>query len=784
MKEKEIILITGSSGFIGRKLASTLSRDFHVVGLDRTGPKEALPGVYHHDVDVTSEENVSLVLREIKENFGNKLHSVIHLVAFYDFKGAPDERYEKITINGTQFLLKSLRENFEVKKFIFSSSLLVYAPVEPGGRIRDESPLAPSWPYPQSKVVAEKVIKEEQGNIPVINLRIAGVYDDTCHSPTISQQIMRIYEGWFSSFMFPGNPDTGQSFLHLEDLNEAIVGFVKLQRPLSQFENYVLGEEDVITFRELQQRTGMLIHRRPWPVIRIPKFLAKTGASMMEHLPIMREPFIKPWMVSHSDEHFAVDITRIKQTLNWEPKRKLRNTLPVMINGLMEDPDKWYKINKIQKPFYRNLLMIGQEGERNYFLAAVMTIFLGLLVFANPFTFGNLEQGEFLSQLVSGLLVTILATFSLFPTLRWLRWVNATIGCWLLFSPLVFFTGSDAAYSNDTFIGGLIILTSAYTPSMSRALGKPPGWSYNPSTAGQRIPIMFLGFLGFLAARYLAAFQLGHIESVWDPFFGQDTATVLTSDVSKAFPISDAGLGALTYLLDVIAASIGGRDRWRSLPWAVILFGLMIIPSGVTSITLIMLQPISVGAWCTICLFTAFIMLLMVPPAVDEVLASVQFLIRRKKAGDNFWKVFWFGSDVKEEFRTPEIRKEGNIIHLYICTMLAIWLMFAPTVLGVEGLASSSTYIVAALVATFSIISMSEVARITRLINIPLGIWLALSGWMLSGMNDVARWNSFIVGILLIVLSLPRGKIRQVYGPSDKIIHWTPFRRTHGSHGR
>ena len=784
MKQREVILITGSSGFIGRKLASTLSRDFHVVGLDRVGPSKALPGVYHHDIDVTSGENVSLVLQEIKENFGDKIHSVIHLVAFYDFRGGEDERYQKITINGTRFLLKALRENFDVGKFIFSSSLLVYAPVKPGGRIRDESPLAPSWPYPQSKVAAEKVIKEEQGKIPVINLRIAGVYDDTCHSPTISQQILRIYEAWVSSFMFPGNPDSGQSFLHLDDLNEAVVRFVKLQRPLSDFENYILGEEDVVTFRELQQHAGMLIHRRPWPVIRIPRFLAKTGARMMEHLPFMREPFIKPWMVSHSEEHFAVDITKIKQTLNWEPSRKLRDTLPVMISGLMDDPDKWYKINKIEKPFYRNLHMIGKEGERNYFLAAVMTIFLGLLVFANPFTFGNIERGEFFSQLMSGLLVTLFATLSLFPTLRWFRWVNATIGFWLLFSPLVFFKKSPAAYSNDTFVGGLIILTSVYTPSINRALGRPPGWSYNPSTAGQRIPIMLLGFIGYLAARYLAAYQLGHIDSVWDPFFGNDTATVLSSDVSKAFPISDAGLGALTYLLDVIAASIGGRDRWRSLPWAVILFGLMIIPSGVTSITLVMLQPISVGAWCTICLFTAFIMLLMVPPAVDEVLASVQFLIRRKKAGDSFWKVFWFGSDVKEEVRTPELKTEGNIIHLYLSTILSIWLMFTPAVFDIEGMASSSTYIVAALVSTFSIISMSEVARITRLVNIPLGIWLALSGWLLTGMNELARWNAFTVGILLIVLSLPRGKIRQVYGPSDRIIHWTPFRRAHGSHGR
>jgi len=777
MKQRELVLITGSSGFIGRKLALALASDFHVVGLDRHGPAEKTPGIYHYDVDITSEANVAHALDEIKNNFGSKVRAVIHLIAYYDFRGGEDSRYDAITVNGSRFLMKELQEKFQVGKFIFSSSMLIYHPVQPGEKINDDSVLKPTWSYPESKVKAENALKEEHRQIPVINLRIAGVYDDNCHSPTISQQIMRIYEGWFSSFLFPGNPDTGQSFLHLNDLCEAVVLLVKSDKATSSFESFIIGEENVVTFREIQKLAGMEIHKRPWPAIKVPAFVAKTGAAVMDKLPFMREPFIKPWMVKHADEHFDVDTTKLKRHIDWAPKKNLREVLPVMIESLKRDPDEWYKINKIPKPFYRNLNMIGTDGERNLFLAAIFNIFMGLWLIGNPFTFGAIETGEFYSQIISGFMVIILSVLSLIPTVRWLKWVNATVGFWLLFSPLVFETQSAAAYTADTLIGGLIILASTYTPSMSRALGTPPGWTYNPSTAGQRIPIMLLAFIGYLGSRYLASYQLGHIETVWDPFFGNDTATVLTSDVSKAFPISDAGLGALTYLLDLIAACIGGRDRWRSLPWAVILFGVMIIPSGVTSIALVMLQPIGVGAWCTICLFTAFIMLLMVPPAVDEVLASIQFLLRRKRAGDKFWKVFWFGSDVSEDIKMPKIRREGSIVHLYLSTILSVWLMFTPTIFNIVGIANTSTYIVAALLVTFSIIAMSEVARLVRLINIPLGLWLAMSGWLLSGMNDMAKWQSFIVGILIILLSLPRGKRKEAYGSMDRIIHWTPLRR-------
>src|SRR3546814_13437912 len=89
----------------------------------------------------------------------------------------------------------------------------------------------------------------------------------------------------------------------------------------------------------------------------------------------------------------------------------------------------------------------------------------------------------------------------------------------------------------------------------------PLGWSYNPSTWVQRAPIIALGLFGFFISRYLAAFQLGHIDSAWDPFFGAGTAQILTSDVSKMFPASDAGLGAVVYSLEVLMGLMGEIGR-------------------------------------------------------------------------------------------------------------------------------------------------------------------------------------------------------------------------------
>jgi uncharacterized membrane protein len=172
---------------------------------------------------------------------------------------------------------------------------------------------------------------------------------------------------------------------------------------------------------------------------------------------------------------------------------------------------------------------------------------------------------------------------------------------------------------------------------------RPPGWASNPSSWGQRIPIVVLALVGTAIAGYLAAFQLGIIGSVWEPFFGDDSRRVLTSGVSRVLPIPDAALGAMSYIADAVTGVIGGRARWRTMPWIVILFGLAVGPLGAVSILLVILQPVMFDAWCTLCLASAAISLAMIGPAFDEVLASLQHVRRIQAEGGSWWRALWTG---------------------------------------------------------------------------------------------------------------------------------------------
>jgi nucleoside-diphosphate-sugar epimerase len=221
---------------------------------------------------------------------------------------------------------------------------------EEGETITEASPVEPTWDYPTSKVEAEKVIRRERGRIPALILRIAGVYDDRCHSIPIAQHIRRIHEKSFESYFFPGDTDHGQPFIHVDDLVECFRNAVRLRGRLGPEETLLIAEADIMTYSELQDALGALIHGKEWPTIRIPAPVAKAGAWIRDKLAGPGESFIKPWMIDLADDHYPVSIGRAHRLLEWEPQRQLRDTLPIMIGHLNRDARAWYKENKLVWP--------------------------------------------------------------------------------------------------------------------------------------------------------------------------------------------------------------------------------------------------------------------------------------------------------------------------------------------------------------------------------------------------------------------------------------------------
>lgn len=815
---KPIILITGAAGDIGSALISKLSANYTVVGLDLEG-KEADCELLA--VDLSSQESVELALQRFRDRHGDRIASVVHLAAYFDFTGEEHPLYEKVNVEGTRNLLRALRD-FSVEQFVYSGTMLIHRPGEPGQPINEKAPIEPKWAYPQSKARAEEIIRQEHGDIPYVLLHLAGLYDDLTAVPTLSAQIRRIYERDPKAHAYSGSLQTGQSFIHKDDMVDAFARTVDRRERLPADTTILVGEERAPSYQTLQETIAELIHGEDWETYVLPKPLAKTGAWLGEKSePIIpddfdqgEKPFIRPFMVDMADDHYELDITRARELLEWEPEHFILDTLPRMIENLKADPPAWYKANGITPPPWLEAAEgrgdqpeeLREQAEAAYrsaherFLwAPFLNLGLGAWLLTSAATLGYESRGMFWSDTVAGLLVVALALVSL-SWRSWLfRWALAAIGVWIMAAPLIFWAPTAAAYLNGTLVGALVFgfaVLARPTPGVSIPAATtgptiPPGWDYSPSSWFQRIPIIALAFLGLYVSRYMAAYQLGHIDAVWEPFFPgaagdakNGTEEIITSSVSQAWPVPDAGLGALTYLLEILTGIAGSSRRWRTTPWLVVIFGIMIVPLGVISITFIVIQPILLGTWCTLCLIAAAAMLVQIPYSVDELLATGQFLARRRRAGRPILRVFLFGDTDEGDDRREEdsfaqspaaIVREmltGGITvpwSLALSVLIGAWLMFTRLTLGTSGVMADSDHLIGSLVITASVAAMAEVARPLRFLNMLFGLALVIMPFIAAA-TALQTAAGVVAGFALMALSVPRGPIRKSYGSWSRVI--------------
>jgi nucleoside-diphosphate-sugar epimerase len=809
---RPIVLITGAAGDIGSTLAQVLARDHTVVGLDRAGKKADIPLI---EADLTSAESVRQALERFRKDHGSRIASVIHLAAYFDFTGEDNPLYEKVNVEGTRVLLQEL-QRLEVEQFVYAGTMLVHAAGRPGERISEEQPIDPKWAYPSSKAAAEEAIRAERGRIPVVLLHLAGIYDEQRCVPTLAHQIARIYERDFTSYLYAGDPHAGQSLLHKADMADAFRRTVLRRRELPEEVTILIGEPEAMGYEALQDAIGRLLHgEQEWTTLRLPKPAAKLGAALQDKLEAVipdaidqgEKPFVRPFMVSLADDHYALDISRANRLLGWEPRHFIGDQLGKLTAALKGDPLGWYEANGLNPPPW--MVSAQQQGERpeklrarheaefrerhqRYLWVHLANIGLGTWLLTAPPLLGLRSPALAVSDFASGAALIVFAALALSWRLPWARWACAAIGVWVMSAPLWFWAPTAAGYLNDTLVGALIVAFAVGFPPepgvspVASTTGPelPPGWDYNPSTWIQRLPVIALALVGLYISRYLAAYQLGHIDTVWDPFFAggpgpkNGTEEIITSSVSQAWPVPDAGVGALTYLLEIITGSIGSSRRWRTMPWLVLLFGLMIVPLGVVSIFFIIIQPIWIGTWCTLCLIAAAAMLLQIPYSLDEIVATWQFLRRRHRAGAGALRALIFGdTDEGTAVREPPPfeRAPGQVVRdmltggvglpwsLAAVMAIGAWLMLTRLTMGVEGDLANAHHLIGSLAITVAVTACAEVARPVRWLNVLLGLALIVASFVYSdgGMVQVV---SAALGVALVALSVPRGRSRNRYG--------------------
>jgi hypothetical protein len=164
-----------------------------------------------------------------------------------------------------------------------------------------------------------------------------------------------------------------------------------------------------------------LIHGEAnWEIREVPKALAKTGSWIEDEI-LDEDPFVKPWMIDFADDHYALDVTRARALLGWNPKHSLREALPRIIESLKADPQAWYRSNKLNPSLVAADALAQSTAKADEPLAMAHE-------------HDAMQDHE-----------TMIAADN-----RWTRWAhfaNIGLGAWLMTSPIVFGTFGGANFS-------------------------------------------------------------------------------------------------------------------------------------------------------------------------------------------------------------------------------------------------------------------------------------------------------------------------------------------------
>ncbi|UWQ22954.1 NAD-dependent epimerase/dehydratase family protein [Jannaschia sp. W003] len=820
-EHRETVVITGADGAIGTALAERLAGRYRIVGLTHEGGDGTVP------CDVTDDASVRRAVETVAQRSGGRVASVVHLAGYYDFTGEDDPLYHEVNEAGTRRLLRALSAGpVEVEQFLYAGTMLVHEAGAPGERIDESAPEDPSWAYPESKARTERIICEEAGTIRPLFLHLAGLYDEETAVPTLSHQIARVYEREIKSHVYAGDAEAGQAFVHQDDMLAAFEAAIERRAALDPNEVILVGEPDAVSYEELQERLGRLIHGEDhWQTLAAPKPLAKVGAALEtaaepaipDAFDQGQKPFIRPFMIDLASDHYALDVSKARRLLGWRPRRRIRDALPELVAALKRDPMAWYEANHITPPVWLEsaaervddveALRAGAEADyrrdhRQFLWAHCTNAALGAWLVVSPPMLG-LDPALGWTNVVLGLLLIGAGLASCSWRLPWGRWAAAGLGVLVLFAPLVWHPGTGTGWLQGVLVGLAAMSLAVATPPaigvspVARRTGPtiPPGWDYSPSDWFQRIPVIALALVGLGFSYYLTAYQIEAIPGVWDPFFpaseGRDpslngTEDIVTSSVSEAWPVPDAGIGALTYALEIVVGLVGTARRWRTMPWLVVLFGMMIVPLGVVSIGFIIIQPIVIGTYSTLALIGAAAMVLQIPFSLDELVATGQFLVRRHRAGRPWLRVFFTGDtdEGADDMRDDDFARPPGVIVRDMLTggMTVPWTLAASVGVGIalmvsplwlgwqEGSLAPHAHVVGALAIVVAVSAMAPVARLARLANVALAAWLVWAPFQVDAALLPAAF-AWACAVALAALAIPRGDVGgQRYGSWDRWI--------------
>jgi nucleoside-diphosphate-sugar epimerase len=346
------LVITGSSGFLGRHLLERLEDEYKIFGIARRSPAETGAPIHRNiswfQVDIADRDALATAFRHIREQGGARY--LIHLAAHYDFTGEDDPHYQRTNVEGMRYVLEECRE-LRLERFVFASSVAAsdFLSTEDPTRVVDETTVADApHPYGRSKRQGEEMLAEYKDEIPYSIIRYAALFSDWCEYPPLFIFLKTWLSNSWRRKIIGGRGEFAIPFLHVREAARVTVTVMR-KAGLGNGEVILASPNGAVTTRQLFEKATLHYFGSPSPTINLPKSVC--GAGMYARDRILRllghRPFERPWMSRYIDRQLRVDATRSQELIDWRPRGRLTilRRLPFMIENFKTDPLEWNRRN-------------------------------------------------------------------------------------------------------------------------------------------------------------------------------------------------------------------------------------------------------------------------------------------------------------------------------------------------------------------------------------------------------------------------------------------------------
>lgn len=309
------ILLTGGTGFLGRRLAQELAGRHRLRLLVRpTASRERFPaGVEFAPGDVTDPASLETAVAGCD--------AVIHAAALVKIL-APRDQFDRVNVQGLENVLRATSKA-GTRRLLYVSSFMALGPTEAGpqGELDESAPADERrWinDYERTKTLADRRARQAIAEgVPVTVLYPGVIYGpgELTEGNIVVRHVLDLIQRKLPALL--GKPERRWNYVHVEDV---VAGTAAALAGETAGKRYVLGGENVSQgefYRLIGELTGVKM-----PTLRMPDGLAKAAGAMQKLWAQMRGsvPALTPDLVEVYRHDWAYRSAAAEQDLGYRPR--------------------------------------------------------------------------------------------------------------------------------------------------------------------------------------------------------------------------------------------------------------------------------------------------------------------------------------------------------------------------------------------------------------------------------------------------------------------------------